>query len=39
MWICYEATDLDYSVASKVDANTLQHDKFYFQNSNTNSFN
>ena len=30
MWICYEVTDLDLSVAGKIEVKTLQHDKFYF---------
>ena len=39
MLICYEVTDLDFSVAGKGDVNTLQHDKFYFQKLYTNFFN
>ena len=31
MWICYDVTDLDFSVAGKVEVNTSQQDKFYFQ--------
>ena len=39
MWICYDVTDLDFNVASKVKVNTLQYDKFCFQKSYTNFFN
>ena len=31
MWICYDVTDLDFSVTGLVEVNTLQYNKFFFQ--------
>ena len=39
MSICYDFIDLDFSVTGKVEVNTLQYNKFYFQKSYTNFFN
>ena len=39
MWICYDVSDLDFSLTGKVEVNTLQYDKYYFQKSYTNFFN